>query len=91
GRLARASGVTLDVRLPVDERLVEVAGTLGADPRAWVAGGGEDHGFLATFAPEEVPPGFDVIGRVLQRGDLDVLVDGAPPTLATGWDHFRAP
>ncbi len=91
GRLARASGVTLDVGLPVDERLAEVAGILGADPRAWVAGGGEDHGFLATFAPGEVPPGFEVIGRVLQRGDLDVLVDGAPPTLATGWDHFRAP
>lgn len=90
GRLARASGVTLDVSLPVDSVLDDLGSLLGADPAAWVAGGGEDHGLLATFAPGEVPPGFDVLGRVLASGDHAVLVDGAPPTLAVGWDHFRA-
>ncbi|MGM0384672.1 MAG: thiamine-phosphate kinase [Actinomycetota bacterium] len=90
GRLARASGVTLDVGLPVDERLAEIAAVLGTDPLTWVAGGGEDHGLLATFAPDEVPPGFETIGRVLGRGEHEVLVDGAAPTLAIGWDHFRA-
>lgn len=88
GRIARASGVTLDVRLPVAARLARVAAVVGEDPRAWVAGGGEDHGFLATCAPDSVPPGFDVIGVVRERGTHAVLVDGAEPSFAIGWDHF---
>lgn len=93
GRMARASGVTIDL-VPldslVDERLALLAAHLGVDPVAWVAGGGEDHGFLATFPPGEVPPGFDVVGRVRPPGAAAVLVDGQVPTLAVGWDHFRA-
>lgn len=89
GRMARASGVTFDLRLPVDEVLVALARDLGEDPRAWVAGGGEDHGFLATFAPGGVPDGFEQVGVVRHAGADPVLLDGAPPLLAVGWDHFR--
>lgn len=88
GRMARASGVTLDVHLPVDPELAAMAEALGADPLPWVAGGGEDHGFLAAFAPGTVPAGFQVLGAVRERGSHAVLVDGSPPTLTAGWDHF---
>ncbi|NLI17678.1 MAG: thiamine-phosphate kinase [Actinomycetales bacterium] len=90
GRMARASGVTLDLSLAglLDPRVRAVAQAAGVDPLPWVAGGGEDHGFLATFAPGTLPAGFRPVGRVLPRGGQPVLVDGATPTLRTGWDHF---
>jgi thiamine-monophosphate kinase len=99
GRLARASGVGIDVdgsALPED--LAAVAGAaqvLGVDPLAWVLTGGEDHGLLATFPPEAVPTGFRVIGRVLRRDEHDgpgVRVDGRPAAEVVGgigWDHFH--
>ncbi|MDO5495089.1 MAG: thiamine-phosphate kinase [bacterium] len=88
GRIARASGVRLELSSEglVDEVVSEVAERLGADPLAWVLGGGEDHGFLATFPRGvELPAGFRVIGRVAEGAG--VLVDAAPPPVA-GWDHF---
>lgn len=93
GRLAGASGVTIDlvpIDTLVDPRLLDLAGRLGEDAAQWVAGGGEDHGYLATFAPGSVPAGFDVIGRVVARGERDVLVAGRPPALRVGWDHFAS-
>jgi len=89
-RLARASGVTLDLSLSglVDPRVAAVAEQVGGAALQWVAGGGEDHGFLATFPPAGVPSGFVVLGRVIPRGPDAVLVDGAVPGLAAGWDHF---
>ncbi|ASR54995.1 thiamine-phosphate kinase [Cellulomonas sp. PSBB021] len=77
GRLARASGVRVDLDrgalAPAADALADVARGLDADPWAWVLGGGEDHGLLATFpAGTELPAPFRVIGRVIGR-----VVDGA--------------
>ena len=78
GRLARASGVTLE--LDVEPALDPVA-----------LHGGEDHGLLATFPPgASLPGGFRRIGVVRAR-EADHGVDlvrggGAVPT--TGWDPY---
>ena len=94
GRIARASGVVLDlaepaVAFPDDvERLGAVAAALGASADRWVLDGGEDHGLLATFPPDvPLPPGFRSIG-VVRSGQPLVLVDGVPASATSGWDHF---
>jgi thiamine-monophosphate kinase len=75
GRLARASGVTLDI-------------DAAAVPDGPELHGGEDHGLLATFPAEAVlPTSFRRIGTVLERGDDDLVRAGARvPT--TGWDPY---
>lgn len=98
GRIARASGVVLDLDDParafVDDlaRVSEAAALLGADPREWVLTGGEDHGLLATFPPgTALPPPFRAVGRVsaVGTGTPRVLVEGRDPDVRTpGWDHF---
>ncbi len=106
GRIAAASGVGIDLDggalAPyVDDVLaaaVRLGGSSATEPRAvdralaWVLGGGEDHGLLATFPPEvTLPAGFEAIGSVLVAdGAPRVTVDGAVPADARGWDHFRA-
>lgn len=116
GRLARASGVVLDLDRAalVDERAVlreAATAVVRAGDRAphrgatdeqdaverlldaWVLAGGEDHGLLATFpAGTAVPAPFRAVGRVLPADDAGprVTVDGAAPSVATGWDHFHA-
>ncbi len=98
GRLARASRVVLDVdaaQLASHlEPLTAVAREVGADPRAWVLAGGEDHGLLATFpAGIPLPGGFRRIGSVRRpdvvHGAGQVLISGEPAGDAVGWDHFR--
>ncbi len=98
GRLARASGVTLDLDEPAQSFAADLAAlaaaerVLGLDARAWVLAGGEDHGLLATF-PSSValPTPFRPIGRVLPGADGPrVLVGGLVPQGIVGWDHFRA-
>ena len=97
-RLAVASNVVLDLdpgklkQLAVlAEPLRPAATLLGADPRAWVLGGGEDHGLLATFtAAMQVPPGFTGIGSVQACGAdkaPGVTIAGRPAD-SVGWDHF---
>nr|WP_312856836.1 thiamine-phosphate kinase [Arthrobacter mobilis] len=91
GRLAAASGVTIELDsaalLPFARSLRAAAELAGADPLAWVLGGGEDHGLLAAFGPDSaLPDGFTAVGRVYD-GDGQVTVDGASPG-AAGWDHF---
>ena len=55
-----------------------------------VLSGGEDHALLASFPPRATPPeGFRVIGRVSERGEHDVLLDGRPPQGRGGWDPYR--
>jgi thiamine-monophosphate kinase len=97
GRIARASGVVLDLGDPADvladdlAALATAAGAVGGDATAWALGGGEDHGLLATFPPGAVPAGFREIGRVRAPGDAaagTVLVAGAPASTPPGWDHF---
>lgn len=93
-RLARASGVALDV----DENalrgylppLRSAAQLLKVEPMDWVLGGGEDYGLLATFGPgAALPDGFRVIGSVVSREQSQgwVCVSGRP-FKTVGWDHF---
>ena len=93
-RLASASGVSINLdpqALQAEaEPLAGTAGKLGTDPLHWVLGGGEDHGLLAAFGPEqELPRGFRRLGTVLPPGEFtnQVSVGGAAPA-AAGWDHF---
>lgn len=59
----------------------------------WCLSGGEDHGLLATFPDRTaVPPGFTMIGNVIERQEghpLVTLVGRDVAGLAQGWDHFR--
>ncbi|WP_424449628.1 thiamine-phosphate kinase [Microbacterium arborescens] len=77
-RLARASGVTLDI----DRR------TLGEDSDRALRGG-EDHALLATFPSTTLPVGFRRIGSVNAAGPEPLLVDGRPERSAGGWDPYR--
>ncbi|VXB48224.1 Thiamine-monophosphate kinase [Arthrobacter sp. 9AX] len=94
-RLATASKATVDLDPARLQALAEVlrpaSVLLGADPMAWVLGGGEDHGLLATFpAGVQLPPGFAAIGSVLALGSNEspsVMIAGRPAD-AGGWDHF---
>ena len=100
GRLARASGVAVDL----DWNLLGAAfagplapalEALGLPDNGWgpsVLGGGEDHALAATFpAGVALPHGFVVVGSVLPaiEGRPPVLLDGEPPDVVPGWDHFR--
>ncbi|GAA4447517.1 thiamine-phosphate kinase [Actinokineospora soli] len=89
--IAEASNVAIDLvgdRVPVDQRLIEVASALGADARHWVLTGGEDHALAATFPnASAVPPDFRIIGSVA-RG-TGVTIDGKPYPGDTGWQHWR--
>jgi thiamine-monophosphate kinase len=94
-RLAIASNVVLDLDPGELKQLAAplrpAAALLGADPLAWVLGGGEDHGLLATFPADiQLPPGFTGIGSVQARGSDEaagVKIAGRPAD-SVGWDHF---
>jgi thiamine-monophosphate kinase len=95
GHIAVASGVTIDLdrsAFEVAEPLQAVAAATGTDPYTLVLTGGEDHALAATFpTTAALPDGWLVVGRVRPAGadPAGVLVDGAPWTSATGFDHFR--
>lgn len=98
-RLAAASGLVLDLGAPADvlgpdlAAARPVAEALGLDPVAWLLGGGEDHGLLATFPAGSVPAGFRPIGEVRAPAPGTpagtVLVAGAPASVGAGWEHFH--
>ena len=71
--------------------LLPAAELLRTDPMAWVLGGGEDHGLLATFPPGvQLPHGFTAIGSVAALAPPDgtgVTIAGMPAA-TVGWDHF---
>ncbi|GIG27609.1 thiamine-phosphate kinase [Cellulomonas marina] len=88
GRLARASGVLVDLDAPAvafaaeRARLAPVAAALGVDVDAWLLTGGEDHGLLATFpSGVALPEPFRAVGRV--RPMADASADASAGT-ATG-------
>lgn len=92
GHLARASGVTVDLRseaFAVPEAVATLASALGGlDPLSFVLGGGEDFALVATFAEAgSVPEGWTVIGEA-QEGGGEVTVDGATYTGDPGYRHF---
>jgi thiamine-monophosphate kinase len=82
GRLAAASGVTIDV----DSVALGVpAAGVAAAVRA-----GEDHALLATFPPDaSLPEGFRRIGEVRGASDAPVSIDGQPYRGSAGWDPYR--
>ncbi len=95
GRLAAASGVVLDLDpaalKPLAEALRPASDLLRADPMAWVLGGGEDHGLLATFpAGVQLPAGFTAIGSVQALGSttLPGVTIAGHAAGTGGWDHF---
>lgn len=92
--IAQMSGVDIDLSAEALRAewaiLKPAAEDVGADARAWVLGGGEDHALVACF-PGEVPAGWRVIGAVRQRdgaGPERVLVDGQEWSGAAGWESF---
>jgi thiamine-monophosphate kinase len=94
--IARASGVTIDVRsraLTVDEPLQAVAAATGKEPLSFVLAGGDDNALVATFEPADVPEGWQVIGTVAEGNDDrpagTVTVDGLPYEGEPGHVHFR--
>ncbi|HEU5158300.1 MAG TPA: thiamine-phosphate kinase [Streptosporangiaceae bacterium] len=83
GHVAAASGVRIDIH----DAALPVAPELGADGRAFVLTGGDDHAFAGTFPQAtELPETWRTIGRV--AAGEGVTIDGRPHGL-TGWDHFR--
>lgn len=92
GHLAGASGVALEIdtdALPVDPMLEAAGRRLGVPPLSWVAGGGDDHAFLATLPPDrELPAGVATIGRVVEGSG--VRWSGETPP-ASPHEHFRGP
>ena len=95
-RLARASGVTLDLErdvLAADVApLAGLARELDADPWQWVLHGAEEHAMLATFAPGAVPQGFRPIGRVVPPGSAGPTILLAGDEIpGEGFDHFAQP
>lgn len=94
-RLATASNVVVALdqarMAQLADLLAPAAARLGVDGAAWVLGGGEDHGLLATFpAGVQLPPGFTAIGSIHALG-----TDEGPGVLTAGrtadnggWDHF---
>jgi len=97
GRLAAASGVTIDLRRNGTALGEWVAGLVAAGVPVeaaddFVLTGGEDHALLACFPPSVVlPAAYRVVGEVRRAGAAGVLVDGRPwEGRGTGWDHFAA-
>ncbi len=90
--LAESSGVGIDVStagLAADHgALTAAAAAAGADAWSWVLGGGEDHALVACFA-DAAPPGWRVIGRVLD-GPARVLVDGERWDGYAGWESYES-
>ncbi|MCV7279713.1 thiamine-phosphate kinase [Mycolicibacterium flavescens] len=88
--IADGSGVGIGLRteaLSADrDALAAAAAAVGADPMAWILGGGEDHALVATF-PGAPPTGWTPIGRVLD-GPPRVLVDDAAWQGNPGWQSF---
>ncbi|WP_136585430.1 thiamine-phosphate kinase [Microbacterium hydrothermale] len=76
-RLADASDVTIEID----------SATLGEEP-VRALDGGEDHGFLVTFAPDAAPLGRR-IGSVVSRTTDAVRVDGRAWEGPGGWDPYR--
>lgn len=85
--LAEASGVGFDVdvsALPRDPLVDIAAAALGADPLAWVLGGGEDHALLATLPPGVASP-YPVVGVATATPGIRWRGADAVPA---SYDHF---
>lgn len=98
GRVARASGVVIDLDpAALEESVAELARAgeaAGEDPWRWVLTGGEDHGLLGVVPPGvQVPPGMRAIGscapadrRPADHGNTAVTIAGQEPGEWLGYD-----
>lgn len=78
-RMAAASRVSADID----------TASIGDDIAAALIAG-EDHALLASFPSRAaVPEGFRPIGRVRERAEDPVLLDGRAPRGSGGWDPYR--
>lgn len=101
GRIATASDVVIELddlqqAFKTDlATLAPVCDAYGLQATELILGGGEDHGFLATFAPgKTLPEGFTKIGRVRAASEKDQEAKvflGEKPLTHRGWDHFSVP
>jgi thiamine-monophosphate kinase len=93
GRIARASGVVVDLDPGALAADVEaLTGALGAEAALdCVLAGGEEHSLLAAFPDGPLPAGWRVIGAVRSpgRGETAGILVGGRLVTHTGWDHFR--
>lgn len=91
GRVARASGVDLDLDgSALNADIALIARALGVEEASrCVLAGGEDHSLLGCFPPDDVlPAGWRRIGTVRPASGVGrALVDGQVPS-EQGWDHF---
>lgn len=102
GHVAAMSKVRIELAsddLPLPVELVEAGLALGVDPLSWVAGGGDDHAFVATMPDEaalravamisDLPEAVPVaqLGRVIAGPPGVVFIDSTPPG-AGGHEHF---
>lgn len=87
GRIARASGVCLDLEgAAIAADVAALAPLLGEEAALdCVLAGGEEHSLLATFPSAELPPGWRALGTV--REGEGISLDGRAQR-QRGWDHF---
>ncbi len=88
-RIARASGVRLNLSRGMLQRYVDALGPAVTGDDAWasVLHGGEDHALLATYPPGvRLPTGWQRIGEAVPGEG--VWLDGVPLPVG-GWDHFE--
>ncbi|GMA40414.1 thiamine-phosphate kinase [Mobilicoccus caccae] len=89
GRVARASGVVIDLDpAALAPHVDALTSAVGAEEAlTCVLTGGEEHSLLATFA--EAPDGWHVLGTVGPVDELGAGVRvGGEPRRGGGWDHF---
>lgn len=94
GRIARASGVVIDiVPAAVEVDVAALAHAVGREVALdCVLAGGEEHSLLATFPPGRMPRGWRSLGSVRAAGadEQPRILFGGRARRHTGWDHFRA-
>jgi thiamine-monophosphate kinase len=92
GHVAERSRVSIDVRrsaFEIAETLQAVAAATGSDPYKLILTGGEDHALAATFAADDVPDGWTVIGSVgAADPEPGVTVDQQTWDEGRGWEHY---
>ena len=100
GESGVGAGVDVD-RLPIDGATRAIAAALGADPRAWATGGGEDYELLLTCEPaalarlqgglaEACGTRLTPIGEVTAARPVRWSSDGHEVSVARGYEHFAA-
>ena len=88
--IAVASAVDINIHkasVPMAACVRDAAADCRVDPWTWVLTGGEDHAFIATFAPHQVPVGWHVVGEV-SNGRGEVTLDSQVWDHAAGYEHF---